>query len=859
MPSCLHAFTPSHLHTFTPSHLHTFTPLHLYTFTPLHLYLSTSLHLSTSLPLYISTSLHLYISTSLHRYIVTSLHRYIVTSLHRYIFTSSHLTSSHLHIFTSSHLHIFTSSHLHIFPSSHLPISTSSHLHISTSPHLYISTSLHHYIFTFLHLCIFTSTSTSTLQAVSCGTCDTVTPRGAVHNTDTCPRHLCTTCTTRTCVHGTRCERFAACVFLLQTVGFKTSPGREPRSRGHCGEDVHPQVKTGLFGATSGDRQRRLLRGDAHEVMRTLARRFRTGGRWWRGGSATGLHQRHLPGRGRLLDGDVAGASPFGSPACWSNVSHLHQVHVRDRVHVYRVVCLDVRRRQRHVSRWASEQLQGRGRSQWHKKSSSIGAVHLLFAVRIKTQRLFFFRLQGATPSSHSPKVLRYASGSVRPNSAERGGQYGWILRSSSGRPCLRTAGAVRQNVLTFRPCCRCRCHESVGAKTTDVPHKLCHLCRASELGCHFLGGLALYSRAPCRGSSWMAPLDAWVCLGEEALIVVLTMSTVLVSPVAGVMLWRALRDESKFNMRCELGVAPCRRKKNSLCVFTRTANSRWTAPMELDFLCHWDLPLPCNCSDTHLEMWRCPRPHVKAHDSAHVYSVSNVYLVQVRHIRSTRRGSEWRWACNVANQQSAPAWKMSLIKSCVCAPAIQLRRQHSLWWRDCVSASAHWSCCWSASSQIAHVFARHQKPPAVMVLMRRALINQRAMVMRSQAQQLILRLCRRVSLSSASRFWAHRHFPVDGRRYLSCASQGFEYRNEWTGVRRTPLRTPFAAWHRSTTYSVTCSLEIGGVRNRCVIRQYAAAWNKDAFSGTPGWVGVRVVFTSAHLEKRSAVIGDLM
>ena len=71
------------------------------------------------------------------------------------------------------------------------------------------------------------------------------------------------------------------------------------------------------------------------------------------------------------------------------------------------------------------------------------------------------------------------------------------------------------------------------------------------------------------------------------------------------------------------------------------------------------------------------------------------------------------------------------------------------------------------------------------MVLMRRAPTNQRTMVMRSQAQQLILRLCRRVSLSSASLFWAHPHFPVDGRRCVSCASQGFEYRNEWTVVHR--------------------------------------------------------------------------
>ena len=60
--------------------------------------------------------------------------------------------------------------------------------------------------------------------------------------------------------------------------------------------------------------------------------------------------------------------------------------------------------------------------------------------------------------------------------------------------------------------------------------------------------------------------------------------------------------------------------------------------------------------------------PHVKAHDSAHVYSVSNVYLVQVRHIRSARRGSARRWACNVAIQQSALAWKMSLMRSCVAA-----------------------------------------------------------------------------------------------------------------------------------------------------------------------------------------------
>ena len=46
----------------------------------------------------------------------------------------------------------------------------------------------------------------------------------------------------------------------------------------------------------------------------------------------------------------------------------------------------------------------------------------------------------------------------------------------------------------------------------------------------------------------------------------------------------------------------------------------------------------------------------------------------------------------------------------------------------------------------------RPQEPSVVlMVLIRRALTNQRTMVMRSQAQQLILRLCRRVSLSSAS------------------------------------------------------------------------------------------------------------
>ena len=77
--------------------------------------------------------------------------------------------------------------------------------------------------------------------------------------------------------------------------------------------------------------------------------------------------------------------------------------------------------------------------------------------------------------------------------------------------------------------------------------------------------------------------------------------------------------------------------------------------------------------------------------------------------------------------------------------------------------------------------------------------------------------------------------------------------------VRGIPLSTPFAAWHRSTTYSLTCTSEIGGVRSRCVIRQYAAAWNLDAFSGTQCWVGVRVIFTRAHLEKLSAVIGDLL
>ena len=48
-----------------------------------------------------------------------------------------------------------------------------------------------------------------------------------------------------------------------------------------------------------------------------------------------------------------------------------------------------------------------------------------------------------------------------------------------------------------------------------------------------------------------------------------------------------------------------------------------------------------------------------------------------------------------------------------------------------------------------------------------------------------------------------------------------------------------------------------GGVRSRYVIHQYAAeAWNEDAFSGTPGWVFVRVLLTIAHLQMLEAVIG---
>ena len=178
--------------------------------------------------------------TWLHGYMVTWLHGYMVTWLHGYMVTF--LNFSNFNIFTF----------------------------------------LHRYNCTFLHVYIFTSTSTftstCTLQAVSCGTCDTVTQRGAVHNTDTCPRHLCTTCTTRTCVHGTDANASQRVRVLATNHRFQNqSWSRAPR--GHCGEDVHPQVKTGLFGATSGDRRRRLLRGDVHEVLKKLARRFRTGGR----------------------------------------------------------------------------------------------------------------------------------------------------------------------------------------------------------------------------------------------------------------------------------------------------------------------------------------------------------------------------------------------------------------------------------------------------------------------------------------------------------------------------------------------------------------------------------------------------